>query len=107
MGEDTEAAFKELEVDDSYPVAMLLIGSGFFLVAFVEISATKLFTSGNGHSHHDVEIFDDYRQSKSAIYTMVFGLSAHSIFEGLAIGLQTDSRELWTLALVVLIHKSL
>ena len=38
---------------------------------------------------------------------MVFGLSAHSIFEGLAIGLQGDSSTLWILAFVVLIHKSL
>ena len=38
---------------------------------------------------------------------MVFGLSAHSIFEGLAIGLQSDPSKLWILASVVLIHKSL
>ena len=45
--------------------------------------------------------------STSAVYTMIFGLSAHSIFEGLAIGLQDDSSTLRLLAFVVLIHKSL
>ena len=53
---------------------------------------------------------------------MVFGLSgmiancinqsnycrlAHSIFEGLAIGLQSSSSSLWLVSLIVLVHKSL
>ena len=32
---------------------------------------------------------------------------AHSIFEGLAIGLQDDNSKLWLLAMIVLVHKSL
>jgi len=34
-------------------------------------------------------------------------LQAHSIFEGLAIGLQDDNSKLWLLAMIVLVHKSL
>merc|ERR1712130_358530 len=84
---------------------MLLVGCGFFIVTTVELIVENA-TSGHGHSHDTMDIFD-HRQSPSAIYTMIFGLSAHSIFEGLAIGLQSNSSKLWILALVVLVHKSL
>ena len=83
---------------------MLCVGAGFFFVTIVEASVSKC-TSSHGHSH-DTDIFD-YRQSPAAIYTMLFGLSAHSIFEGLAVGLQSDPGKLWILASVVLIHKCL
>ena len=39
-----------------------------------------------------------FAKSERAVYTMLFGLSAHSIFEGLAIGLQDVSSKLWLLA---------
>ena len=130
---DTENAFIELGIKTSYPVAMLLVGAGFFIVTIVEAIVSNFTTQGitillslgtnlygysyvklygntleneHGHSHDNVDMFEN-RHSTSAIYTMVFGLSAHSIFEGLAIGLQSDSSKLWILASVVLIHKSL
>ena len=58
--------------------------------------------------------------SVTAVYTMVFALSgsclinkventvlAHSIFEGLAIGLQDTSADLWVITGIVLVHKSI
>ena len=39
-----------------------------------------------------------FAKSERAVYTMLFGLSAHSVFEGLAIGLQDVSSKLWLLA---------
>jgi zinc transporter 1/2/3 len=66
----------------------------------------------HGHGHGEDLLEDstnmfDNAQSQTAIYTMLFGLSAHSIFEGLAIGLQSDSAKLWILSVIVLIHKSM
>ena len=92
---------------------MALVAIGFFIVAVVEIIVNNC--TAHGHSHGDnleesTRLLED-ANSSVAIYTMIFGLSgkkrqfenrckanlAHSIFEGLAIGLQDTSSQLWML----------
>ena len=97
--------------DTKYPLAMALVAVGFFIVAVVEIIVNNC--TSHGHSHGD-NLEESTRLleegSSVAIYTMIFGLSgkkplknqsktnlAHSIFEGLAIGLQDTSSQLWML----------
>ena len=66
--------------DTKYPLAMLLVGVGFFFVAVVEIFVNNCHGGGaHGHSHGDdleesTRLFED-ASSTVAIYTMVFGLS--------------------------------
>ena len=45
--------------------------------------------------------------SSSKVYVLLFGLSIHSFFEGLVIGLEGTRWSMWTLIMVVLLHKSL
>jgi len=45
--------------------------------------------------------------SSSKVYVLLFGLSIHSFFEGLVIGLESKHWTFWTLVFVVLLHKSL
>lgn len=45
--------------------------------------------------------------SSSKVYVLLFGLSIHSFFEGLVIGLESKQWTMWTLIIVILLHKSL
>lgn len=101
--EDTNAALESLNLSTVYPLSSLLIGTGFFLVTLVEVMVTS---TQNGDTH-DCENMFEHSTSVSGIYTMVFGLSAHSLFEGLAVGLQSSAADLWTLTIVIMIHKCL
>ena len=73
-------------MQSDYPLAMLLIGAGFFIICIVEIMVSRCQTSGTDHSEHghshnaesalteSTKLFDNAK-SQSAIYTMLFGLS--------------------------------
>ena len=98
---DMEDAFESANVKSDYPVAMMLIAVGFFIVTLVEIAVTQcqksrvnpsevpdhtpgsIGTTGHGHSHsgeegltESVKLFENAK-SESAIYTMLFGLSGN------------------------------
>ncbi|CBY19542.1 unnamed protein product [Oikopleura dioica] len=100
--EDTNAALEALHLSTVYPLSSLLIGTGFFLVTLVEV----MVSAHNGESH-DCDNMFEHSTSVNGIYTMVFGLSAHSLFEGLAVGLQSSAADVWTLTIVIMIHKCL
>nr|XP_002122816.1 zinc transporter ZIP2-like [Ciona intestinalis] len=57
-------------------------------------------TQGHSHGHADIPSHSSVRA-----IILLFALSAHALFEGLAIGLQTSTNALRTLVVAVLIHK--
>ena len=50
-----------------------------------------MVTSSQNGDSHDCDNMFEHSTSVNGIYTMVFGLSAHSLFEGLAVGLQSSA----------------
>ncbi|KAK2845150.1 hypothetical protein Q5P01_011809 [Channa striata] len=58
--------------------------------------------SDGGHFHVDFS-----SQSALRAFILVFSLSLHSVFEGLAVGLQEDSRDVLEICLALMIHKSI
>lgn len=72
--------------------------------------------NGRHHSHHYHHGADDngthFRidySSQSALraFILVFSLSLHSVFEGLAVGLQEEGKEVLEICLALMIHKSI
>ena len=115
---DMEDAFESANVKSDYPVAMMLIAVGFFIVTLVEIAVTQcqksrvnpaevpdhtpgsISATGHGHSHsgeegltESVKLFENAK-SESAIYTMLFGLSGNVLDEG-ALEQQNSCRPLF------------
>ncbi|XP_054483324.1 zinc transporter ZIP1-like [Anoplopoma fimbria] len=56
----------------------------------------------SGHSHVDFG-----SQSALRAFILVFSLSLHSVFEGLAVGLLEDEKEVLEICLALMIHKSI
>ncbi|XP_076136353.1 zinc transporter ZIP3 [Alosa pseudoharengus] len=95
----------------------LLVGSGIqahdkdhprhtHQVASSSHARTELSRRGSGTD--GVHLHVDFN-SHSAIraFILVFSLSLHSVFEGLAVGLQQDSQQVLEICLALLIHKSI
>ncbi|XP_029535401.1 zinc transporter ZIP1 [Oncorhynchus nerka] len=84
----------------------------------VDSSVQSHDRDGRRHSHHshgreelggeDAHFHVDFN-STSAIraFILVFSLSLHSVFEGLAVGLQEDSQEVMEICVALLLHKSI
>lgn len=64
---------------------------------------------GHGHGHsHGPPILDLEQKSVAAAirgFLLVFALSFHSIFEGMAIGLQSTTKDIWFLFAAVAVHE--
>lgn len=58
--------------------------------------------SDGGHFHADLG-----SQSALRAFILVFSLSLHSVFEGLAVGLMEDGKEVLGICLALMIHKSI
>ncbi|KAM9329918.1 zinc transporter ZIP3 [Gastrophryne carolinensis] len=59
-----------------------------------------------GHSHHP-RIQELSRSGPLRLFSLVFALSAHSVFEGLALGLQEEGGKVLNLFIGVVIHETL
>ncbi|XP_062320883.1 zinc transporter ZIP1-like [Osmerus eperlanus] len=73
------------------------------------------------HHHHGREEFGGSRSSEEGVhlhvdlnshsairaFMLVFSLSLHSVFEGLAVGLQEDNQQVLEICLALLLHKSI
>ncbi|XP_054850660.1 zinc transporter ZIP2 [Eublepharis macularius] len=101
------------ESDDSegYPFGELIISFGFFLVFFIE-SMVLYCCPQAVHSHSDPEAHDDHKgapesHSSFRAFVLFLSLSFHSVFEGLAIGVQKEETGAVQLCLAVLIHKAI
>lgn len=143
-------------LDSDYPNTELLVGTGFFLVLFVEqaILSSHNTKSNNTNSKRTmirltemgsrpreealkspteyVELSDTSRESSAALlrpfdeireprdnnhshsatetnfrsYVLLVALSVHSLFEGLALGLEDDERHILQLLYALVAHKS-
>ncbi|XP_046406515.1 zinc transporter ZIP3-like [Ischnura elegans] len=69
-------------------------------------NSSRAISSLGGHNHCDlVYVFQKDSSMRNLIF--LFAVSIHSLFEGMALGLQTDTVKILHLFLAVLIHESL
>ena len=60
---------------------------------------------GHHHHHHHTDDADTVAQHAVRSFVLLLALSVHTIFEGLALGLQVTSQQVWTLFTAIIIHK--
>ncbi|TSL68170.1 Zinc transporter ZIP1 [Bagarius yarrelli] len=116
--------------NSDYPLAEFIMACGFFLVLILERlvlscngqgdeeTAPLLPSAGHSHSHthrsvnqvesnsHHVHM-DLQAHSSFRSFMLFLSLSLHSVFEGLAIGLQTTDTKVLEICIAILIHKSI
>lgn len=89
---------------------------GLAVDATLERTSSLEKSNGGNHSSHahssiDSSNGDDCHQlhspSKLRSLLLLGALSIHSVFEGLAIGIQETENDVWTLSVAVFIHKSI
>ncbi|XP_007445170.1 zinc transporter ZIP2, partial [Python bivittatus] len=103
--EDTD---NDVEV---YPYGELIISLGFFLVFFIESLVLHCCPQAV-HSHGNHENYEDHKElppshSSFRAFILFLSLSFHSVFEGLAIGVQKETIDTIQLCVAVLIHKAI
>ncbi|XP_039206084.1 zinc transporter ZIP2 [Crotalus tigris] len=94
-----------------YPYGELIISLGFFLVFFIESMVLHCCPQAV-HSHGNNENHEDHKElppshSSFRAFILFLSLSFHSVFEGLAIGVQKEATDTIQLCLAVLIHKAI
>lgn len=122
------------KVETSFPLPEFIIAAGFFTVLLMErivLSCQELRgtraeraplvpDNRNGHSHnhgttsspdlessgHHVHV-DFQAHSPFRSFMLFFSLSLHSVFEGLAIGLQNTDSKVLEICIAILVHKSI
>ncbi|XP_075714223.1 zinc transporter ZIP1 isoform X2 [Rhinoderma darwinii] len=134
---DMKEAIEEQQITTDFPLPEFILGIGVLLVLIVErivLECSDGMTEENtpllsspasspalqehflGHSHssqHDVEHarrhfhVDFNAHSSFRCFILILSLSLHSIFEGIAIGLQSAQTEVLQIAIAILIHKSI
>ncbi|XP_039265412.2 zinc transporter ZIP1-like [Styela clava] len=115
------AVLEQSKTVTSYPVAEFIVSLGLLLVMIIENVVTEFIPSNNSRtssysserdSRTRVEeehvIGSDLELSVSSyrMYVLVVTLSLHSIFEGLAIGLQKEISTLIQLLIAICVHKA-
>ncbi|XP_008297206.1 zinc transporter ZIP1 [Stegastes partitus] len=121
-------AFSNAGIMLQFPLPEFIVAMGFFLVLVLEqvVLALKDRSSlqqeersallvdsniqrrrrssadSNGHGHVDLS-----SQSALRAFILVFSLSLHSVFEGLAVGLLENAGEVLEICLAMMIHKSI
>ncbi|XP_066557700.1 zinc transporter ZIP1 [Amia ocellicauda] len=114
-------------VDSNFPLAEFIMASGFFLVLILERlvlnfsvqrneeTTPLIHSADHTHSHHhgDPESsghhvhVDFHAHSSFRAFMLFLSLSLHSVFEGLAIGLQTTESKVLEICTAILVHKSI
>lgn len=111
-----------------FPLPEFIVAMGFFLVLVLEqiildfkdrfsneheerqalmVDSSVQENDRRGHHHHgDVQVDLD-SQSALRAFILVFSLSLHSVFEGLAVGLLEEDQEILEICVALLIHKSI
>ncbi|XP_063157521.1 zinc transporter ZIP2 [Candoia aspera] len=94
-----------------YPYGELIISLGFFLVFFIESLVLHCCPQAV-HSHGNHEGHEDHKELPSShssfrAFILFLSLSFHSVFEGLAIGVQKEATDTIQLSVAVLIHKAI
>ncbi|XP_015247151.1 PREDICTED: zinc transporter ZIP1 [Cyprinodon variegatus] len=130
-------AFTSAGIKLQFPLPEFIVAMGFFLVLVLEqivlafkdqssshleerraLMADSSIQTGDGSAHrhrgssetdgHLTWVHGDLgSQSALRAFILVFSLSLHSVFEGLAVGLLEESEEVLEICLALLIHKSI
>ncbi|RUS79139.1 hypothetical protein EGW08_013086 [Elysia chlorotica] len=104
-GEEGFEDYKEkARLHTDFPLFNIFVAAGFFIVAFVELVAHKCIGAQNHentHNHSHVPKAVGLRA-----FLLLIALSFHTIFDGLAVGLQTSESEVWVVFAAITIHKS-
>ncbi|MEE6487629.1 hypothetical protein FKM82_014963 [Ascaphus truei] len=67
----------------------------------------NLYDAGHSHHSHSLNVKELSKSSPLRLFSLVFALSAHSVFEGLALGLQEEGEKVVSLFIGVAIHETL
>ncbi|RVE74262.1 hypothetical protein OJAV_G00020430 [Oryzias javanicus] len=131
---DINAALDTQKLETSFPLPEFIIAAGFFTVLILEKTvmhfregrgageerAPLLPENRNGHGHghsavttpdlegsaHHVHV-DFQAHSPFRSFMLFLSLSLHSVFEGLAIGLQNTDSKVLEICIAILVHKSI
>ncbi|KAM9817389.1 zinc transporter ZIP1 [Neosynchiropus ocellatus] len=119
----------EQNVQTNFPLPEFIMAAGFFMVLIVEKFVLNCHNEGrhteerapllhdhaNGHpntnldlesSSHHVHV-DFQAHSPFRSFMLFLSLSLHSVFEGLAIGLQNSDSKVVEICIAILVHKSI
>ncbi|KAG7474596.1 zinc transporter ZIP1 [Solea senegalensis] len=130
-----DEAFSNAGITLQFPLPEFIVAMGFFLVLVLEqiilafkdqssshveerrslLVDSSVQASDRNHHHRrgsrDSEgghfHVDFSSQSALRAFILVFSLSLHSVFEGLAVGLQEEGKEVLEICLALIIHKSI
>uniref|UniRef100_UPI0037E94B80 zinc transporter ZIP1-like n=1 Tax=Semicossyphus pulcher TaxID=241346 RepID=UPI0037E94B80 len=134
--ESINEAFTNAGITLQFPLPEFIMAMGFFLVLVLEqiilafrdqsssvteerrtlLVDSSVQANGRHHSHHrrgseesEGGHFHVDFNSQSALraFVLVFSLSLHSVFEGLAVGLVEEGKEVLEICLALMIHKSI
>ena len=75
------------------------------LDAEAELGGLSAHVIDHSHHHHQHTSLQQLRSVRS--FVLLLALSLHTVFEGLALGLQTSTQEVWTLFAALAMHKSI
>lgn len=129
---DISAQLDAQKIETSFPLPEFIIAAGFFTVLILERIvlncrelrgsqdewAPLIADSRNGHGHghgtspelessgHHVHV-DFQAHSPFRSFMLFLSLSLHSVFEGLAIGLQSTDSKVLEICIAILVHKSI
>ncbi|XP_041849133.1 zinc transporter ZIP1 [Melanotaenia boesemani] len=131
---DISAELDAQMVETSFPLPEFIIAAGFFMVLILEKivhncreirgaheeRAPLISENRNGHGHghgpatspdlessgHHVHV-DFQAHSPFRSFMLFLSLSLHSVFEGLAIGLQNTDSKVLEICIAILVHKSI
>ncbi|XP_070819302.1 zinc transporter ZIP1 [Chaetodon trifascialis] len=127
---DINAELEAQEVEIGFPLPEFIIAAGFFMVLILERivlncreiggaqeeRAPLMQDNRNGHGHatspdlessgHHVHV-DFQAHSPFRSFMLFLSLSLHSVFEGLAIGLQSTDSKVLEICIAILVHKSI
>ncbi|XP_029354143.1 zinc transporter ZIP1 [Echeneis naucrates] len=117
------------KIETSFPLPEFIIAAGFFAVLILEKLVLNCREIGeaqeenaplivddrnsHGHSHGDLEsnghhVHVDFEaHSPFRSFILFLSLSLHSVFEGLAIGLQNTDSKVLEICIAILVHKSI
>lgn len=128
---DMADVLKDQRLDTEFPLAEFIMASGFFTVLILErlvltcgsrqSDERQPLLSNHGHGHgqgngtinelegsggHHVHV-DRQAHSSFRSFILFLSLSLHSVFEGLAIGLQNTESKVLEICIAILVHKSI
>lgn len=113
--EAVKKALDSLNTQTDYPITEFMITVGLLLVMVVENLMSLCMKRKSAEIHHHLlssteslqEMDDiDHNVSTYRMFILVVTLSFHSIFEGLAIGLEDDASTIYQLAIAISVHKA-